>query len=49
MFVLLLWLLVAGGGDRLPPGLALLRVLSPRAPPDRTTGLTLASAAVLRI
>ncbi|MEV0901621.1 DUF6153 family protein [Actinoplanes sp. NPDC049802] len=49
VIVMLLWLLTAVRGTRLLPVPAVLRALSPRAPPDRTTGLTLASAAVLRI
>jgi hypothetical protein len=47
--VMLLWLLTVVQGRRLLPVPAVLRALSPRAPPDRPTGLTLASAAVLRI
>jgi hypothetical protein len=47
--VMLLWLLTVVQGRRLLPVPAVLRPLSPRAPPDRSTGLTLASAAVLRI
>lgn len=49
VIVMLLWLLTAVRDHRLLPVPAVLRALSPRAPPDRTTGLTLASAAVLRI
>lgn len=49
MIVMVLWLLTTVRGRRLLPVPAQLRALSPRAPPDRTTGLTLASAAVLRI
>lgn len=50
VIVMLLWLLTAVRGHRLllVPAVS-LRASSPRAPPDRTTGLTLASAAVLRI
>ncbi|GIE36271.1 hypothetical protein Ait01nite_093160 [Actinoplanes italicus] len=47
--VMLYWLLTLVQGRRLLPVPAVLRALSPRAPPDRATGLTLASAAVLRI
>ncbi|WP_204299577.1 DUF6153 family protein [Actinoplanes campanulatus] len=49
VIVMLLWLLTAARDQRLLPVPTVLRALSPRAPPDRTTGLTLASAAVLRI
>ncbi|MEV6303909.1 DUF6153 family protein [Actinoplanes sp. NPDC051861] len=49
VIVVLLWLLTAVGGRRLLPLPTVLRAKSPRAPPDHTTGLTLASAAVLRI
>ncbi|WP_133875878.1 DUF6153 family protein [Paractinoplanes brasiliensis] len=49
VIMMLLWLLTAIGGHRLLPVPAVPRSLSPRAPPDRTTGLILASAAVLRI
>jgi hypothetical protein len=49
VIVILLWLLTAVRGGRLLPVPTVVRALSPRAPPDRTTGLTLASAAVLRI
>jgi hypothetical protein len=49
VIVMLLWLLTAVRGQRLLPVPTVLRALSPRAPPERTTGLTLASAAVLRI
>jgi hypothetical protein len=49
VIVMLLWLLTAVRGQRVLPVPTVLRALSPRAPPDRTTGLTLASAAVLRI
>ncbi|WP_328463465.1 DUF6153 family protein [Actinoplanes sp. NBC_00393] len=47
--VMLLWLLTLVQGRRPLPAPAVLRAPSPRAPPDRLTGLTLASAAVLRI
>ncbi|MBO3737698.1 DUF6153 family protein [Actinoplanes flavus] len=49
VIVMLLWLLTVVRGHRLLPVPAVLRAMSPRAPPDRPTGLTLASAAVLRI
>jgi hypothetical protein len=49
VIVMLLDLLTAVRVQRLLSVPEVLRALSPRAPPDRTTGLTLASAAVLRI
>jgi Family of unknown function (DUF6153) len=49
VIVMLLWLLTAARGQCLRPVPGVLRALSPRAPPDSTAGLTLASAAVLRI
>ncbi|PRY19011.1 hypothetical protein CLV70_14019 [Pseudosporangium ferrugineum] len=49
VIVMLLRLLTAVRGHRLHPVPAVLRALSPRAPPDRPAGLTLASAAVQRI
>ncbi|MEU4621984.1 hypothetical protein AB0G04_18675 [Actinoplanes sp. NPDC023801] len=49
VIVMLLWLVAAVRSHRLLLVPTPLRALSPRAPPDRTTGLTLASAAVLRI
>jgi hypothetical protein len=47
--VLLLWLFTAIRGRRPALSPRVLRVLSPRAPPDRMAGLTLASTTVLRI
>ncbi|GAA0467334.1 hypothetical protein Aca07nite_71220 [Actinoplanes capillaceus] len=49
VMVMLLWLLAAGRGHRPVTAAGVLRVPSPRAPPDRPAGLTLASTAVLRI
>ncbi|WFE26103.1 DUF6153 family protein [Solwaraspora sp. WMMD791] len=49
VIVMLLWLLTTVRGHRLVSVPAELGAVSPRAPPDRTTGLMLASAAVLRI